>query len=314
MVLTKSNSAGAAGGQILTQPETAATPPPSTPQTLPDRPLVVIEPRHTWAGASLSDLWAYRELLYFLTWRDVKVRYKQTTLGVAWAVLQPLFMMLIFTLFFGRLAGIASDGIPYSLFVYAGLLPWTFFAAAANTGGNSVVNSAAMITKVYFPRIIVPTASVAAALVDFAISFGILAALMIYHGVAPTWKVLLLPVFAAQLTALALGFGVWMSALNVKYRDIKFALPFVIQLWFFVSPILYPVSLVTGKTDHPARWHWLLSLNPMTGIVEGFRACLFAQKNFDWTAIAVSAVITLALLAYAALTFQRMEKSFADIV
>ncbi|HST51624.1 MAG TPA: ABC transporter permease [Pyrinomonadaceae bacterium] len=281
---------------------------------MPDNPVVVIEPRPSLVAPDFRDLWAHRELLYFLTWRDVKVRYKQTLIGIVWAVLQPVLMMLIFTLFFGKMAGLPSDGIPYSLFAYSGLLPWTFFAAAVTTGGNSVVNNAGMVTKVYFPRIIVPAAAVAAALVDFAVSFGVLALLMIFNGVAPTWKLLMLPVLVVHLSLLALGLGVWLSALNVKYRDIRFALPFIIQLWFFVSPIIYPVSLVIGKTSHPERWHRLLSLNPVVGIVEGFRAALFAQKGFDWLALAISAVVTLALLAYATFTFQRMEKSFADIV
>jgi lipopolysaccharide transport system permease protein len=287
-------------------------PPVTSPnQSLPawrQEPLVVIEPQKSRFGINLRDLWTYHELLYFLTWRDVKVRYKQTLLGVMWAILQPLFMMLIFALFFGKLVGVPSDGIPYPLFAYAGLLPWTFFATAASASGNSVVNSANLITKVYFPRLIVPTAAVAAALVDFAITFVVLAVLMIYYGVSLTWGLLMLPVLIVLLTVLALAFGILMSGLNVKYRDIKFALPFLIQLWFFASPIIYPTSLV------PARWRWILALNPMTGIIEGFRAALFGRKDFDWHAIAISAVITFLLLVCATLSFKRMEKTFADIV
>jgi lipopolysaccharide transport system permease protein len=241
-------------------------------------------------------------------WRDVKVRYKQTVLGVFWVVLQPLFMMLIFTLFFGRLAGIKSDGIPYSLFAYGGLLPWMFFAAAANTSGNSMVNNASLITKVYFPRLMVPAAPIGAALVDLAISFVVLAALMSYWGVVPTWNLLTLPVLVLMLVTLTLAFGMLMSALNVKYRDVRLALPFLIQVWFFATPIIYPITIV------PIKWRWLMYLNPMTGIIEGFRAALYGQKELDWFALAISAIITLALFIYAAFTFQRMEKKFADVV
>ena len=293
--------------RIASTTETA-TPTQTAAHPSSERPLVVIERRKSWLWATLRDLWAYHELLYFLTWRDVKVRYKQATLGVMWAVLQPLLMMLIFSLFFGQLLNVPSDGIPYPLFAFAGLLPWTFFATAATTSGNSVVNNANRITKVYFPRVIVPTASVAAVLVDFAITCAVLGLLMAFYGEAPGWGVLMLPVLVALLTALALGFGVLMSALNVRYRDVRFALPFLIQLWFFASPIIYPSSHV------PGRWRWVLALNPMTGIIEGFRVALFGRAGFDWRALSVSAVITAALLVTAALTFRRMEKTFADVV
>jgi len=308
MNLTPAEKANAlqSAAQIASTTETAPHNQGSLPSS--DRPLVVIEPRASWLGTTLRDLWTYHELLYFLTWRDVKVRYKQTLLGVLWAILQPLCMMLIFSLFFGRLVGVPSDGIPYPLFAFAGLLPWTFFATAASTSGNSVVNSANLITKVYFPRLIVPMAAVGAALVDFAITFAVLGALMIYYRVGLTWGLLMLPVLSVLLVTLALGFGVLMSALNVRYRDVRFALPFIIQLWFFASPIIYPTSLV------PERWRWLLALNPMTGIIEGFRAALFGRTSFDWRAIMIAAVITLVLLVYAAVTFKRMEKTFADIV
>ena len=278
------------------------------PHLLPEEPLVTIEPAAGWLALRLRDVWAYRELLYFMMWRDVKVRYKQTLLGVLWVVLQPLFMMLVFTLFFGRLAGLQSDGLPYELFAYAGLLPWTYFSAAANASSNSMVNNSGLITKVYFPRLIVPAAPVGAALVDLAISFGVLALLMLYWGVTPTWRLLLLPGLVLLLVGLTLGFGMWMAALNVKYRDIRLALPFLIQVWFFASPIIYPLSIV------PERWRWLMALNPMTGIIEGFRAVLYGRKEIDWAALAASAAVTLGLLVYAAFTFKRMEKSFADIV
>ena len=274
---------------------------------LPEEPLVIIEPNKGWSALDLRDLWAFRELLYFLTWRDVKVRYKQTELGIAWAIIQPLFTMLVFTLFFGRLAGVPSDNIPYPVFAFAGLLAWTFFANAITNSGNSLVGSANLITKVYFPRMIIPGAAVAAGLVDFAVAFVILVLLMVYYGVMLTWSILMFPVVVLLTTLLALGMGMWLSALNVKYRDVRFALPFLVQLWMFVSPVIYPVSFL------PAKFRWLLSLNPMTGIIEGYRSSLFGRP-FNWIALAVSAAITLILLIYASYSFRRMEKSFADIV
>jgi lipopolysaccharide transport system permease protein len=276
---------------------------------LPDQPLVVIEPSRAWVPLDLKHLWAYRELLYFLTWRDVKVRYKQTVLGAAWAIIQPLFSMIVFTLFFGKLAGLEdkTGGIPYPIFAYAGLLPWTFFANAITNSGNSLVGSANLITKVYFPRMIIPAAAVGAGLVDFAIAFVILAGLMVYYSVAVTWSLLMLPVLVALTASLAVGVGMWMSALNVKYRDIRYALPFMIQLWMFVSPIIYPPSLV------PERWRWAIAINPMTGIIDGYRSALFAH-DFNWSAIAASALLTAAIVIYSAYDFRRMEKTFADIV
>jgi len=274
---------------------------------LPELPLITIRPPRTWLALNLRELWAYRELLYFLTWRDVKVRYKQTLLGVAWAVIQPLVTMFIFTIFFGKLAGIPSDGIPYPIFAYAGLLPWTFFSNAVTNSGNSLVGSSALITKVYFPRMIVPGAAVGAGLVDFAIAFVILMGLMVYYGVAVTWSILMLPALVLLTTWLALGVGMWMSALNVKYRDVRYALPFVVQLWMFMSPIIYPPSIV------PESWRWVLALNPLTGIIQGYRACLLGRA-FDWPSLAAAALITPAMLVCAAHDFRRMEKSFADVI
>ena len=277
--------------------------------SLPDQPVVTIEPSKSWVALNLRDLWNYRELLYFLTWRDVKVRYKQTVLGVAWAIIQPLFTMLIFTLFFGKLAGIEAQtgGIPYPIFAYAGLLPWTFFSNALTTSGNSLVGSAHLITKVYFPRMMIPGAAVAAGLVDFAIAFVILVILMFYYGVAPAWTALMLPLLVMLTVVLALGMGMWLSALNVKYRDVRFALPFLLQLWMFVSPIIYPSSFL------PQKYRWLLMLNPLTGIIEGYRSSLFG-KPFNWTALGVSALVGLLLLIYSSYSFKRMERNFADIV
>lgn len=285
-------------GNQITNPET---------HHLPDEPLVTIEANKAWSMAELRDLWAFRELLYFLTWRDVKVRYKQTELGVAWAILQPLLTMLIFTLFFGRLAGVPSDNVPYPIFAYAGLLPWTFFANAITNSGNSLVGSANLITKVYFPRMIIPGAAVAAGLVDFAIAFVILVFLMFYYGVAIGWGLLMFLPLVLLTTLLAAGMGMWLSGLNVKYRDVRFALPFLIQLWMFVSPVIYPTSFL------PAKFRWFLALNPMTGIIEGMRASLFGLP-FNWNSLTLSVGITLGLLLYSSYSFRRMEKSFADIV
>lgn len=270
-------------------------------------PFVVIQPTRNWRLVSLKDLWAYRELLFFLTWRDVKVRYKQTALGAAWAILQPLFMMIIFTIFFGRLAGIDSGGIPYPLFALAGLVPWTFFSNAITASGNSLVGSANLISKVYFPRLIVPAAAMLAGLVDFALAFLLFCVMMIYYGVAPTLHILFLPVLIVMTALFALGVGTWMSALNVKYRDVRFALPFLIQLWLFVSSVILPSSAL------PQKYRWLLMFNPMSGIIEGYRSALFGLP-FDWPAIAMAAAITVAVLAYAIYSFARVERSFADII
>ncbi|HEX8475878.1 MAG TPA: ABC transporter permease [Pyrinomonadaceae bacterium] len=310
---TAANTTAAAATTIDTT--TQATPPPVTDATSqqslahtpPDEPLVTIQANKTWGALNLREIWVYRELLYFLMWRDLKVRYKQTVLGVLWVIMQPLLMTLIFTIFLGMLARVPSQDVPYPLFVYAGLLPWTFFSSAVLNSGNSLVGSAHLITKVYFPRVIIPAASTGARLVDFAIAFVILLGLMIYYGVAPSRGLLMLPVLVALVTLLALGLGMWISALNVRYRDIGIALPVLIQLWMFVSPVLYPSTLV------PQQWQHLYALNPLVGIVDGFRSSLFARP-FNWTAIAISAVFTVVLLVYAAFAFQRMEKSFADVV
>ena len=274
---------------------------------LPAEPLVVIQPSNRWSVLSFKDIWAYRELLFFLTWRDVKVRYKQTALGAAWAILQPLFMMIIFTIFFGRLAGVASAGIPYPLFALAGLVPWTFFANAITASGNSLVGSANLITKVYFPRLIVPAAAMLAGLVDFLLAFMMLVLLMLYYRVTPTVQLLFLPVLILLTALFSLGVGTWMSALNVKYRDVRFALPFLIQLWLFVSSVILPSSSV------PQKWRWLLLLNPMSGIIEGYRAALFGLP-FDWPALGIASALTIGVLLYAIYAFGRVERSFADII
>jgi lipopolysaccharide transport system permease protein len=272
-----------------------------------EKPLVSIRAGDKFAALDLKSLWAYRDLLYFLTWRDVKVRYKQTVLGVAWAVIQPLFTMIIFTIFFGRLAQLPSDGIPYPLFAFAAVLPWTFFSNAVTNSGASLVGSANLITKVYFPRMIIPASAVAACLIDLMIAFGILIVLMAYYGVGLTWSLLMAPALIILTMLLAFAMGMWTSALNVKYRDIRYALPFAIQLTMFVTPIIYPASLV------PERWRWAFNLNPLTGIIEGCRSALFGRP-FHWDALALSVAITFTLLLYAAYYFKRVERKFADII
>lgn len=269
---------------------------------------VTIEPPKSWVSLRLRDLWQYRELLYFLTWRDVKVRYKQTLLGTAWAILQPLLTMLIFTLLFGGLAGIKSEGIPYPIFAYSGLLIWIFFANSVTNSGNSLVGSANLITKIYFPRMIIPAAAVGASLVDLLLSFLVQIALMVYYQVRVTWAIAMIPFLVILATMLALGVGMWLSALNVKYRDIRYAIPFLIQLWMFGSPIIYPLSML------PAKWQWVLMLNPLTGIIQNFRAALLGNQNFEWKSLTVSAAITILILIYSTFSFRRMERHFADIV
>jgi lipopolysaccharide transport system permease protein len=282
---------------------------PAEETSLPTKPLVTIQAGKTWRMLQWRELWAHRELLYFLTWRDVKVRYKQTLLGGAWAILQPLLTMVIFTLLFGRLAGFASltGGVPYPVFAFAGLLPWTFFSNAITNSGNSLINSANLITKVYFPRMIVPGAAVTAGLVDFAIGFMLLIVLMFYYRLAPGWGLVLLPFLVLLTTLLAVAVGMWLSALNVKYRDVRFAIPFLVQIWMFLSPIIYPTSLI------PPKLRFAFLLNPMTGIIDGYRTALFGQR-MNWIGLAISTLITIFGFAYASFVFRRMERGFADII
>jgi len=274
---------------------------------LPDKPVVVIERAKSWVGLNLRDLWSYRELLYFLMWRDVKVRYKQTLLGASWAIIQPLVTMIVFTYFFGKLARVPTDGVPYTVFFYTGLLVWTYFSNALINGANSLVGNANLITKVYFPRLIIPSAAVLSGLLDFAIASLLLVGLLIYYGFPVTVQYLMLLPLVALATALALGFGIWLSALNVRYRDVRYALSFLVQIWMFVSPIIYPSSVV------PQEWRWLMVLNPMTGIVEGFRASLFG-KPIQWTALGYSTMFTVMILLYSAYAFRRMERHFAELI
>jgi len=270
--------------------------------------ITVIEPKTGWVPVDFKEIWNYRELLYFLTKRDIKVRYKQTVLGGLWAVIQPAFTMLVFTLFFGRLAKMPSDGLPYPIFVYAALLPWTYFANAVSASGNSLVGSANLITKVYFPRIVVPASAALAGLLDFFIALFVLAALMIYYQFVPGWGILLFPFLVALTFLCAVGVGLWLSALNVQYRDIRYAIPFLIQVWLFVSPVIYPVSLVHGN------YQWLLALNPMGGVIHAYRASLLGHQPIDWSLLALSTLIIVALFLGGLYYFRRMEKVFADVV
>jgi lipopolysaccharide transport system permease protein len=279
--------------------------------TLPDKippPVLNIEPSKSWVSLQLGELWQYRELLYFLVWRDIKVRYKQTALGVSWAIIQPLFTMLIFSLFFGRLAKIPSDGIPYPLFTFAALVPWTFFANGLNQSSNSLVASANLLKKVYFPRLVIPIATVFAGVVDFALSFAVLLGMMAFYGTTPTIYVLWTPLLLLLALVTSLGVGLWFSALNVKYRDVRYIVPFVIQVWMFSTPIVYPSSLL------PGRWRTLYALNPMVGVVEGFRWTLLGTNTAPGFMIILSSMAALLILIGGAFYFRHMEKTFADIV
>jgi lipopolysaccharide transport system permease protein len=252
-------------------------------------------------------MWLYRELLFFLTWRDIKIRYKQTVLGFAWAILQPVMQMVVFSLFFGKLAKMPSDGIPYPIFSYAGLLPWQFFANAINVSTNSLVTNANMVTKVYFPRLFVPISSVISGLVDFAIAFVVLIFMMIYYKFTPTMGTLMLPLFLLLAFITAMGVSLWMSALNVKYRDIRYIVPFLVQFWLFATPVTYPSNLLSEP------WRTLYGLNPMVGVVEGFRWALLGTKPPQGM-ILVSAVIAILMLVTGLMYFNRTEKTFADVI
>ena len=277
-------------------------------------PLVVIEPTRGLAALRLGELWAYRELLYFLVWRDVKVRYKQTALGAAWAILQPLMTAVVFTIFFGRLAGIASDGLPYPLFSYAGLLVWTFFAQGLSQSSNSVVGSAQLITKVYFPRLVIPIAAVLSGLVDLAVALPVLVAMLWYYGIWPGVAVLTVPLFALLALVAATGVGLWLSALNVEYRDVRYVVPFLVQLWLFVTPVIYPASVLAPRLQRLGLPAWSWGINPMAGVVEGFRWAMLDAPTSPGPLIAASAVTGFVLLFSGAWYFRRVERSFADVV
>ena len=267
-----------------------------------------IAPSKGWVSLRLHELWEYRELLYFLIWRDIKVRYKQTALGASWAIIQPVFTMLVFSLFFGHLGKIPSDGIPYPIFSFAALVPWTFFANGLGQSSNSLVGNANLITKIYFPRLIVPLASVFSGIVDFLLAFVVLLGMMLYYGMVPTLNVFWLPLFVLLALVTSLGVGLWFSALNVEYRDVRYVVPFITQFWLFATPIAYPSSLLSQP------WRTIYGLNPMVGVVEGFRWALLGTKTAPGPIIAVSSAAALVILVTGAFYFRRMERTFADIV
>jgi len=274
----------------------------------PNFAITVIRPSRGWISLNLHDLWEYRELLYFLTWRDVKVRYKQTVLGAAWAIIQPFFTMVVFSVFFGKLAKMPSDDIPYPIFSYAALVPWTFFANGLRQSSTSLVASANLIKKVYFPRLVVPISSVISGAVDFVLAFVVLLGMMLYFGIVPTWNVVWLPLLLLLALVTSLGVGLWLTAMNVQFRDVRYAVPFLVQAWMFATPIAYPSSLL----DEP--WRTLYGINPMAGVVEGFRWALLGTETAPGPIVLVSALVAVGLLVSGAFYFRRMEKTFADVV
>jgi lipopolysaccharide transport system permease protein len=269
---------------------------------------ILIKPSRGWVSLQLNDLWEYRELLYFLAWRDIKIRYKQTFLGAAWAIIQPFFTMVVFSIFFGKLARMPSDGIPYPLFSFAALVPWALFSNGLHQSSNSLVGSAHLITKVYFPRMVIPLASVISGSLDFAISFIFLLGMMAVFGMFPTSNVIWLPSLVLLTFVTALGVGMWLSALNVQFRDVRYVVPFLTQVWLFATPVAYPSSLLNEP------WRTIYGLNPMVGVVEGFRWALLSTNSAPGPIVIVSSLAALAILVGGAFYFRRMEKNFADIV
>jgi lipopolysaccharide transport system permease protein len=296
------------GGQVSGNVARALGPTDPAESHVVETRSVVIEPPARWEALRLREVWAYRELLYFLTWRDVKVRYKQTAIGAAWAVLQPLLAMAVFSIVFGVLIRVPSDGLPYPVFAYVALLPWTFFSTALTRASASLVNDASLITKVYFPRLLLPVSAVLAMTLDFGVAFVLLLAMMAWYGIVPGLALLTLPLFLMLAFITALGCGLWLAALNVRYRDIAHVTPFLIQIWFFLTPVAYPSSIV------PERWRALYGLNPMTGVVEGFRWALLDAPAPPGATMAVSTAVVALLFVGGLFSFRRMEHAFADVV
>jgi lipopolysaccharide transport system permease protein len=290
----------------------AAEVPSQSPSTLPpvdDEKITLIEPLQGWVHLGLREMWDYRELLFFFTWRDIKVRYKQTILGASWAVLQPFFSMVVFSIFFGQLAKIPSDGIPYPIFSYTGLLPWTFFANGLTSAANSVVRDANLVKKVYFPRLVVPVSSVLGGLLDFVLALLVLVGMMVYYGLYPTvTSIVWLPFFLLLALTTALASGLWLSAMNAQYRDIRYVVPFLAQVWMWVTPVVYPASLL----DQP--WRTLYGLNPMVGVVEGFRWVLLGAGHAPGLMVVLSSLVAAGMFVSGAFYFRRMERTFADVV
>jgi lipopolysaccharide transport system permease protein len=292
--------------RTATYTQTMSTAP--LPQISRETPMVVVQPSKGILRLDLRPVWEYRELLYFLVWRDIKVRYKQTAIGAAWAICQPLLTMMIFAVIFGRLAKIPSDNVPYPIFAFAGLLPWTYFSQSISRSGVSLVSDSNLIRKIYFPRLIIPAAAVVAPAVDFVLSFLILMIMMAWYRVIPGRAAVALPLFMSLAIVAALGVSLWLSALNVRYRDVGHAIPFLVQFWMYASPVVYPVSLI------PRQWRALYSLNPMVGVVEGFRWGLLGKASPDFESIAIGIGTSLILLFSGLVFFKRMERVFADIV
>jgi lipopolysaccharide transport system permease protein len=272
------------------------------------RPVTVIEPPRPWVPLELRELWEQRELVYFLAWRDIKVRYKQTALGASWAILQPVFAMVVFSIFFGQLGRIPSDGLPYPLWSFAGLVPWTFFAQGLSQAANSLVMSQNLLRKVYFPRLAIPIATVLSVALDFALAFLVLVGLMVFYGVQPTSRAIWVLPLSLLAFVTALGAGIWFAALSVRYRDVRYVVPFLVQFWLFATPIAYPSSLL------PAQWRVLYAINPMTGVVEGFRWALLGTSTAPGMMVAVSAITAIMVLIAGAFYFRRVERTFADLV
>lgn len=289
----------------LVQLETAHKAPYPQPETLPE---VVFGASHGWSAVNLRELWQYRELLYFLVWRDVKVHYKQSVLGVAWAIIKPVVTMIVFSVIFGNLLAVSSGDVPYPVFTYTALLPWTLFATGVTQAGVGLVSNAHLISKVYFPRLLVPLANVLGTLVDFAIAFVVLLALMLYYGITPGWAILALPFFLLMALLAALGIGLWLSALQVRYRDIGHITPFLVQIGMFATPIAYPITLV------PARWQSLYSLNPMVTVVEGFRWALLERAPVPGHLLVIATLVVVCVFISGLFFFRRAERDFVDVV
>lgn len=273
-----------------------------------ESPWIRLQPSKGWQRLNVKELWQYRELLYFLSWRDIKVRYKQTALGALWAILQPFLTMLVFSVFFGRLAKMPSDGIPYPIFAFAALVPWTFFSSGLTQSGNSLIQNAGMLKKVYFPRLIVPVSSILCGVVDFGFAFLILLLMMLWYGIVPTANVVWLPVLLLLAFCASLGVGLWLSAMNVRFRDVRYTIPFISQFWLFATPIAYPSSLL-GEP-----WKTIYGINPMVGVVEGFRWALLGTATSPGPMLGVSVVTAVLILVSGIFYFRRMESTFADIV
>jgi lipopolysaccharide transport system permease protein len=298
------------GAKVMRTEEETQYPMASTSSGLPGTaiPLIRIQEARAWPALKLNELWDFRELIYFLIWRDIKVRYKQTVLGASWAIIQPLFTMLLFSLFFGRLAKVPSDGIPYPLFSFCGLVPWSYFSNALTQASNSLVGNSSLIKKVYFPRLAIPVGKVLSALVDFGLALVLLLGMTFYYHLHPSFRLLWLPLFLLLAMATALGASFWLSALNVRIRDVEQALPFLTQIWLFATPIAYPSSLLSQP------WRTLYGINPMVGVVEGFRWALLGAKTTPGPMLAVSCLVAAAMLVSGAFWFRRLEKTFADVL